>query len=94
MRGGGASGWGGGGGGDTVSHNLRLLHAALADPIDTRAAFTVLVRMMQQRIEELASQRSAGAERDELVRLDDAFGAYDERLKYIKQQVLVEQVLP
>lgn len=76
--------------GTPESQNYRLLQAALTDPIDTRSVFTVLIRMMQSRIDEKVG--NAGAERTELLRLDDALCDYDERLKYIKRQVLVEQV--
>ncbi|KAL3916579.1 MAG: hypothetical protein SGPRY_006758 [Prymnesium sp.] len=73
-----------------LSQHQRQLQAALSHPIDSRAAFTVLVRMMQQRIEAVAEQRSTKCS-NELLRLDCALSEYDERLKGIKQQVQAEQ---
>ena len=64
--------------------------------MNTRAAFTALIRMMQQRIDEelssAMSKQSTGATQRELLRLDTALGLYDEKLKHIKREILIEQV--
>eukprot|EP00965_Chrysotila_dentata_P164504 5431010-Pleurochrysis_carterae.AAC.1 len=68
-----------------LSHPHCSLARALEEPLDTRAAFAILMRLVEERVETALSEQGG-----ELRRMAETLGEYDLLLKRVRAQVLEE----
>lgn len=75
----------------TLSADLQLLETALSEPVDVHGAVTVLLRLVQRRLDaadEIATQRDRSADVEPLLQMS---AALHESVRGIREQLHLEQ---